>query len=64
MRAGSCIFIHLRLPGKTGTAGCVALPEPQLKALQDFSQGGAVLAVLPKQALGRFKGRLPPEAVN
>lgn len=29
-RAGSCIFIHLRLPGKTGTSGCVALPEPQL----------------------------------
>ena len=58
-RAGSCIFIHLRLPGKTGTSGCVALPEPQLVGVQDFAQGGAVLAVLPKQALDRFKGCLP-----
>ena len=58
-RAGSCIFIHLRLPGKTGTAGCVALPERALVSLQDFAQGGAVLAVLPKQALDRFKGCLP-----
>ena len=58
-RAGSCIFIHLQLPGKTGTSGCVALPEPQLTALQDFSAGGAVLAVLPRQALARFKGCLP-----
>jgi L,D-peptidoglycan transpeptidase YkuD (ErfK/YbiS/YcfS/YnhG family) len=59
-RAGSCIFIHLRLPGKTGTAGCVALPEPQLVDLQNFAQEGAVLAVLPKDALDRFKSCLPP----
>jgi len=58
-RAGSCIFIHLRLPAATGTSGCVALPEPQLIDLQNFAQGGAVLAVLPKQALDRFKGCLP-----
>ncbi len=58
-RAGSCIFIHLQLPGKTGTSGCVALPEPQLEAVQDFAQDGAVLAILPRQALGRFKGCLP-----
>jgi D-alanyl-D-alanine dipeptidase len=60
VRAGSCIFIHLRLPGKTGTAGCVALPEPQLVDLQNFAQEGAVLAVLPKDALDRFKTCLPP----
>ena len=61
-RAGSCIFIHLRLPGKTGTSGCIALPEPQLEAVQDFSTDGAVLAVLPRQALERFKGCLPAPA--
>ena len=58
-RAGSCIFIHVRRPDAKGTAGCVALPEPQVEALQDFAQGGAVLAVLPRQALDRFKGCLP-----
>jgi L,D-peptidoglycan transpeptidase YkuD (ErfK/YbiS/YcfS/YnhG family) len=61
-RAGSCVFIHLQLPGRTGTGGCVALPEPQLEAVQDFVQDGAVLAVLPRHALTRFKGCLP--AVN
>jgi L,D-peptidoglycan transpeptidase YkuD (ErfK/YbiS/YcfS/YnhG family) len=58
-RAGSCIFIHLQLPGRTGTSGCVALPEPQLEALQDHVQAGAVLAILPRPALDRFKGCLP-----
>jgi D-alanyl-D-alanine dipeptidase len=58
-RAGSCIFIHLQLPGKTGTSGCVALPEPQLAAVQDFVVDGAVLAIVPRQALARFKGCLP-----
>jgi L,D-peptidoglycan transpeptidase YkuD (ErfK/YbiS/YcfS/YnhG family) len=58
-RAGSCIFIHTRLPGATGTSGCVSLPEPEVEVLQNFSQSGAVLAVLPRQALGRFKGCLP-----
>jgi L,D-peptidoglycan transpeptidase YkuD (ErfK/YbiS/YcfS/YnhG family) len=58
-RGGSCIFIHLQLPGKTGTSGCVALPEPQLEALQDYVQAGAVLAILPRQALDRFKTCLP-----
>ena len=58
-RAGSCIFIHLQLPGKTGTSGCIALGEPQLEALQDHVGGGAVLALLPRPALARFKGCLP-----
>lgn len=58
-RAGSCIFIHVRRPDAKGTAGCVALPEPRLEALQDFAEGGAVLAVLPRQAIERFKGCLP-----
>ena len=61
-RAGSCIFIHLRLPGKTGTSGCVALAAPDLDALHDYVQAGAVLALLPRQALNRFKGCLPEAA--
>jgi L,D-peptidoglycan transpeptidase YkuD (ErfK/YbiS/YcfS/YnhG family) len=60
-RAGSCIFIHVwRSPG-TGTAGCVALPEPRVEALQDFAAGGAVLAILPRGALGRLPGCLPTD---
>ena len=58
-RAGSCIFIHLRLPGATGTSGCVSLPEPQLIALQGFAVPGTVLAILPRETLDRFKGCLP-----
>jgi len=58
-RAGSCIFIHLWLNGTTGTHGCVALPAPWLTAMQNFAQDGAVLAVLPRRALARFKGCLP-----
>lgn len=58
-RAGSCIFIHVRLPEKAGTGGCVALPQARVEALQDFAQDGAVLAVLPRRALHRFKGCLP-----
>jgi D-alanyl-D-alanine dipeptidase len=55
-RAGSCIFIHVWRSPTTGTAGCVALPEPRVEALQDFAAGGAVLAILPRGALDR----LPP----
>jgi L,D-peptidoglycan transpeptidase YkuD (ErfK/YbiS/YcfS/YnhG family) len=62
MRAGSCIFIHLQLSGKTGTAGCVALSEPELDALQEFAADGAVLAIVPRSALERFKGCLPEPA--
>jgi L,D-peptidoglycan transpeptidase YkuD (ErfK/YbiS/YcfS/YnhG family) len=58
-RAGSCIFIHVRLSDKTGTGGCVALPQARVEALQEFAQKGAVLAVLPRHALDRFKGCLP-----
>ncbi|MBI4365458.1 MAG: hypothetical protein HY543_01420 [Deltaproteobacteria bacterium] len=61
-RAGSCIFIHARLPEKTGTGGCVALPQARVEAVQDFAADGAVLAVLPRHALDRFKGCLPEPA--
>jgi D-alanyl-D-alanine dipeptidase len=58
-RAGSCIFIHVWRSPTTGTAGCVAVPEPRVEALQDFAAGGAVLAVLPRGALDRLKDCLP-----
>ncbi len=58
-QAGSCIFIHVWRSPTTGTAGCVAVPEPRVEALQDFAEGGAVLAILPRGALDRLKGCLP-----
>lgn len=58
-QAGSCIFIHVWRTPTTGTAGCVALPEARVEALQDFSEAGAVIAILPRQALNRLPGCLP-----
>ncbi len=58
-RAGSCIFIHIRRPGAKGTSGCVAVPAPDLEHLQDFAASGAVLAIVPKPVLARFKACLP-----
>jgi L,D-peptidoglycan transpeptidase YkuD (ErfK/YbiS/YcfS/YnhG family) len=60
-QAGSCIFIHVWRSPATGTAGCVAMPEPRVEALQDFAAGGAVLAVLPRGALERLPGCLPKD---
>jgi L,D-peptidoglycan transpeptidase YkuD (ErfK/YbiS/YcfS/YnhG family) len=51
---GSCIFIHIWSAPDTGTAGCVGLPEARVRAVQDFSRAGAVLAILPETALERF----------
>jgi len=47
-----------------GTAGCIGLPEERVRALQDFSRVGAVLAVLPETALERFSGCLPAATVR
>ncbi len=58
-RAGSCIFIHVWKSPTVGTAGCVSLPERRVEALQEFSAPGAVLAILPRHALGRLAGCLP-----
>jgi L,D-peptidoglycan transpeptidase YkuD (ErfK/YbiS/YcfS/YnhG family) len=58
-RRGSCIFIHIWSAPDIGTAGCVGLPEARVMALQEFSQAGAVLAVLPETAFDRFPGCLP-----
>jgi L,D-peptidoglycan transpeptidase YkuD (ErfK/YbiS/YcfS/YnhG family) len=59
-KAGSCIFIHVWRSPTRGTAGCVAFPEERVLALQDFAAGGgAVLAIVPRLALGRLRGCLP-----
>jgi D-alanyl-D-alanine dipeptidase len=58
-RAGSCIFIHVRLPSMTGTKGCVAVQKPDVVSLQDFAEAGAVLAILPESARSRLTGCLP-----
>jgi L,D-peptidoglycan transpeptidase YkuD (ErfK/YbiS/YcfS/YnhG family) len=59
-RGGSCIFVHVRRSATSPTGGCVAVPQPRILAWQDFSAPGAVLAVAPHDALGRFAGCLPP----
>ncbi len=58
-KAGSCIFIHVHRSPTSPTLGCVALPEARVAALQEFAGPGAVLAVLPKAALGQLSGCLP-----
>ena len=53
-KAGSCIFIHVWRSPTRGTGGCVSMPEERVMALQDFAEGGgAVLAIMPRHALGR-----------
>jgi D-alanyl-D-alanine dipeptidase len=59
-RSGSCIFIHVWRSRFKGTAGCIALPEPRVAALQNFAESGAVIAVAPIAALDRFGPCLPP----
>ena len=57
--AGSCIFIHVWRSNAQGTAGCVALPEERVSAIQDFAEPGAVVAIVPVAAAARFAGCLP-----
>ena len=63
-RRGSCIFIHIWSASNIGTAGCIGLPEARIRALQEFAQAGAVLAVLPGSALDRFANCLPVATVR
>jgi D-alanyl-D-alanine dipeptidase len=58
-RRGSCIFIHIWSAPDEGTARCIGLPEARVRALQEFAQAGAVIAVLPDSALDRFANCLP-----
>lgn len=63
-RRGSCILIHIWSAPDKGTAGCVGLPEPRVEALQEFSRGGTVIAILPATAFDRFPGCLPAPTVR
>jgi len=58
-RAGSCIFLHLMPQSGRGTLGCVATDEMTLLGLQEFAEPGAVLGVVPRNALDRFGGCFP-----
>jgi L,D-peptidoglycan transpeptidase YkuD (ErfK/YbiS/YcfS/YnhG family) len=57
--ADSCIFIHIWSAPGEATAGCIAMPEARVRALQSFSEPGAVIAILPRGAFERFAGCLP-----
>jgi L,D-peptidoglycan transpeptidase YkuD (ErfK/YbiS/YcfS/YnhG family) len=60
-RSGSCIFIHVWRSQFKGTAGCIALTEPRVVALQHFAEpGSTMIAVAPAAALDRFGACLPP----
>jgi D-alanyl-D-alanine dipeptidase len=63
-QAGSCIFIHIWRSPTTGTAGCVALPEARVEALQDFTESSAAIAIMPRFALDRLRGCLPTPGVK
>jgi L,D-peptidoglycan transpeptidase YkuD (ErfK/YbiS/YcfS/YnhG family) len=58
-RAGSCIFVHVWRGPTHGTSGCVAMPEAQIAALQDFARDAAVIAILPEDGLEQFSKCLP-----
>jgi len=58
-RAGSCIFIHVWRSPRYPTSGCIALSEARVRALQDFAEAGAVLAVLPRAGVRQLSGCLP-----
>lgn len=60
-KSGSCIFLHIWDGEGTGTAGCVALPEARVIAIQDWVlPEKTVIAVIPATAAGRLSHCLPP----
>jgi D-alanyl-D-alanine dipeptidase len=65
LRSGSCIFIHVWKSPTAGTAGCIALPEARVAALQEFAvDPTAVLAVLPNPASESLARCLPPRITD
>ena len=59
-KGGSCIFVHSWRSKSSGTAGCVALGEADVEALQRWSAGGKTLiAILPQSAWERLRSCFP-----
>ena len=58
-RAGSCIFIHLRLPGAYRHQWLRRAAGAAARSGAGFLARGRGAAILPRQALSRFKGCLP-----
>jgi len=61
--AGSCIFLHIWKDSRSATAGCTAMPEPDLVNLLRWLNPAArpVLVQMPQQEYeaARAKFRLP-----
>lgn len=59
-KGGSCIFIHTWRSASSGTAGCVALAQSDVEALQQWSAAGKrVIAILPQRAWSRLRSCFP-----
>jgi L,D-peptidoglycan transpeptidase YkuD (ErfK/YbiS/YcfS/YnhG family) len=59
-KGGSCVFLHLWRRSGAGTAGCVALAENDMIALQDWlGDQPAAIAILPAAQRDRFGACLP-----
>jgi D-alanyl-D-alanine dipeptidase len=59
-KGGSCIFVHTWRSRTSGTAGCVALAEHDVTALQAWAAGRkAMLAILPQSAWSTMRGCFP-----
>lgn len=57
--ADSCIFIHAAESPDELTAGCLALPQARVIALQNFAASRAVLATVSQDTRDRFGTCLP-----
>jgi D-alanyl-D-alanine dipeptidase len=59
-KGGSCIFIHVWRSPESGTAGCVALDELDVRALQQWvGRKPTLLGIVPRAALSRMQACLP-----
>ena len=59
LNAGSCIFLHIWRDAETGTAGCIAMPERDLKQVLYWldSQKRPAIAVMTKTMFSQNRKR-------